>query len=686
MEKIINRLLVSKSGLITLFLILSLLVIVGGYYTYSTKERGIQSAYTSELLLVSKSRVTQIQSWWEEKIEDGNSLKNNKSLSLCIEQLLKNKNDVLKRNSLKEKLSDLISHDDYSSALLVAPRDYLILLTTDTKGSKFSYAEDQYDSLKSKDVFLSDFHKTPLDVISHINLMVAIYSPIAKEKICFLVIAINMKKKLANMLNEIPDIDYNSGNIFVSSLVDSSSFLNEPYSHDGSGLSFKKSSNDTLSRVVKTVANLGIMIQGNDYSGRSVIASIQPIKNTRWFLITQMDAGEITNPIGVFRNKVLITVILVLIFLWVVYVYIVYHEKFTTRSLNNHLLFQNLLLEKQYSSLIENANDIILLVSDDGSILRTNSKAREIYGFHENELLKMKLDDIRVKKMTDKLKSKIRDDNNLSGFLFENFHYKKDGSMFPVEESIFSIKIENMDYQQNLIRDLTDKEKMEQKSLENERLITIGKTLGYLSHQIKSPLSSMKMGIAEVKKSPELSEFSRKIVSLSSTTIDSLLLLFNEIEYYVNEIVLELHPTNTHSKINIIIEVLKKDINSKQIEFINRVEDISLVVDPNEFQIMFIKLFENSIEAIRDKGIIEVYSQRDPGGHFLDIFIKDSGEGIKNCEKIFEPFYTTKRAGIGLGLPIAKKIIKQHNGNIKIVSSLPGETIFMLSVPLNGEI
>jgi signal transduction histidine kinase len=68
------------------------------------------------------------------------------------------------------------------------------------------------------------------------------------------------------------------------------------------------------------------------------------------------------------------------------------------------------------------------------------------------------------------------------------------------------------------------------------------------------------------------------------------------------------------------------------------------------------------------------------------VYIKDTGCGINNIKDIFEPFYSKKSTGTGLGLPIAKNIVERHNGVLKLVSSKPGETIFEIVLPTRGEI
>ena len=88
-----------------------------------------------------------------------------------------------------------------------------------------------------------------------------------------------------------------------------------------------------------------------------------------------------------------------------------------------------------------------------------------------------------------------------------------------------------------------------------------------------------------------------------------------------------------------------------------------------------------------DRIIIKISSSNGPGAHnYVDILISDSGPGVPDdiIDLIFDPFYTTKKEGTGLGLPISKRIIIAHNGKIT-AESFPGGTIFKIRLPVSNQ-
>jgi signal transduction histidine kinase len=128
-------------------------------------------------------------------------------------------------------------------------------------------------------------------------------------------------------------------------------------------------------------------------------------------------------------------------------------------------------------------------------------------------------------------------------------------------------------------------------------------------------------------------------------------------------------------------EPIVKPLN---ISMINMVEGVSFLGDQEKLLSALSALVNNAIEAITEFGRIEFSSLIETDNKLLKIYIKDSGCGVKDKERIFEPFFTSKASGTGLGLIIAQKIFQQHLGNIALKSSVPGETIFEISFSIKG--
>ena len=220
---------------------------------------------------------------------------------------------------------------------------------------------------------------------------------------------------------------------------------------------------------------------------------------------------------------------------------------------------------------------------------------------------------------------------------------------------------------------------------------------GGLAHEIKNPLGSLSIHIQLLQqeiKDLECSSTQREDISLSLNTINGEIIRLNKIVTdFLNSVRPQkavLLPVNFHEYLNRVIDFIKPELESKNIKVEYEYTDLQLTVaiDENLFRQIIINLIENSIAAIieanRDEGKI-IFSTSEKGGYLI-FEIKDNGIGIsqENTDKIFEPYFTTKSYGSGLGLMIVYKIIKEHMGDIKVASMEGIGTVFSMLLPLIG--
>lgn len=232
-----------------------------------------------------------------------------------------------------------------------------------------------------------------------------------------------------------------------------------------------------------------------------------------------------------------------------------------------------------------------------------------------------------------------------------------------------------------IFRDVTQQKKLEHELLEKEKLASIGKMAAYLSHEIRSPLAAIRINLELLKQGTNFSQKKLKSLSIIDSELERLNSLLSDILKFSSEITLSKSVFYLNETVDKINQLLKQILKEKNINFLNKVEPVQIFADANKIEGIIIDLIKNSIDAIKDKGKIEIYSSSENG--FINLFIKDSGCGVEEPEKIFDTFYTTKKNGTGLGLPIAKSILEKHGGSIKLLSSKPGETIFLIKLPKN---
>jgi len=229
--------------------------------------------------------------------------------------------------------------------------------------------------------------------------------------------------------------------------------------------------------------------------------------------------------------------------------------------------------------------------------------------------------------------------------------------------------------------------KLYTEKLSSDRLASIGMMSATFAHEIRNPLTSIKTFaqlIPEKYTDTEFRETFSKIVIDEIGRIDGLieeLLSFSSKEALPREQDLDITALMDDSLENLKgrLELEKRNIS---VEKIYKKDKINISGDLKKLKQVFVNIVNNGCQAMDENGILKVNILSND--KFVDVIIADSGKGISPQEltKIFDPFYTTRPMGVGLGLAISKKIIEDHNGKIEVESKLSEGTTFTISLPI----
>ena len=335
--------------------------------------------------------------------------------------------------------------------------------------------------------------------------------------------------------------------------------------------------------------------------------------------------------------------------------------------------------EEMYRTLVETSPDAIFLLDMNGNILMSNKSAAIILGFQDVE--EVHQTNIFSFISPRDAKRLYRDSKILiqSGIL-ENIEYsivKKEGEILPVEinASLVLDLVGKPEKIVTIMRDISKRKRAEEELRSAEKFAVIGRQAAILAHEIKTPLASIKMNIDMLFNNLSLDENKQKSFRIIQKEMKRLVNLLKNILLFSRELNCVFLPVDLGKLIDNIENLMRPVLDGHKIKLKNNLKEIRIKGDYRNLQTLFLHLLENSIEAMPDGGEIEIYSSRSNDG-FSSIFLRDTGCGITDNIKIFDPFFTTKSSGTGLGLAIVKNIIKQHDGDIKLVSSEKGNTIF----------
>jgi len=231
------------------------------------------------------------------------------------------------------------------------------------------------------------------------------------------------------------------------------------------------------------------------------------------------------------------------------------------------------------------------------------------------------------------------------------------------------------------------KEKMEEAYtythlLEAEKISTIGQISSGLAHELKNPLTTLKMLFQAFKDQPDMTKEDAEIISREIEKIDTIITNFLG---FVKQKDFEVSDININIMIERVLSLAAFDIRRYDIAvYKDMMESLPVIKgDRALLEHVFLNLILNAIQAMPNGGDIRITGKTDD--KFLDLVISDKGTGISSDirSKVFDPFFTTKENGTGLGLSIVYNIVKSHGGKVFFHSNGGTGTVFTVRLPVN---
>lgn len=281
--------------------------------------------------------------------------------------------------------------------------------------------------------------------------------------------------------------------------------------------------------------------------------------------------------------------------------------------------------------------------------------------------------------------------NRLSGLI--NLGNKKGGEMYYREDldllnslaSQVAIAVENASLYESL-------KKSQGIMRRADRLASLGTLIASLAHEIRNPLVSIKTFTQLLPERMEDEEFRSYFLKIASGEIDRLTSLINELLGFARPSEPNLQGENVNELIDkmgflIATEARKKNIAVRK----ELASDLPLImVDAEQIKQVLLNVLLNAVQAIPGEGEIRIRTRtvqvplEEGSEGFVQIEVQDTGIGIPrdNLERVFDPFFSTRPDGSGLGMAISHQIIHEHGGFIDLESELGKGTVFRIHLPL----
>lgn len=238
---------------------------------------------------------------------------------------------------------------------------------------------------------------------------------------------------------------------------------------------------------------------------------------------------------------------------------------------------------------------------------------------------------------------------------------------------------------------LTSKVEELQKELEEknrelarkEKLAALGQMAAGIAHEIRNPLGGIELYLSTLARSANIGDREKAVLGKMMKGIVRLNRTVSDLLDYTRDVTPQPRDCGVAEILEESLAILAREIESRKISVDRNYNDRGhFHVDPDLLQHVFLNIILNAVQAVGEKGRIAVSLDRGADDR-LQVTFEDTGKGIPHevAERMFDPFFTSKSTGIGLGLAIVGNIVKAHNGEIRCGNREQGGAFFTIEIP-----
>jgi len=338
---------------------------------------------------------------------------------------------------------------------------------------------------------------------------------------------------------------------------------------------------------------------------------------------------------------------------------------------------------------VENTNEAFVTIDQNHKVLFLNKAAENIFGHSRDEVVGHDLDLIMSptcsldhrKAVEHYVKTRVP---TRIGHETEMVATRKNGETFPANISFSVSEVDGSLYFTGIVRDLTETKALQERIARSERLAALGQLVAEITHEIKNPLMMIGGFVRQLIRQ-DSDEKSLTKLNIIEDEVSRLEILLKELMEFYKPRALNIAEIDLNDLLREVHHLVKDNCQRKKIktEFKACKRPVIIEGDRSKLKQVFLNLIKNSIEAMGKGGNLSVRTKLT--GDLVEIEIADDGIGIPagDQEKIFYPFFTTKKHGTGLGLSISKSIIEDHEGSSFSMKSEEGKgTLFRVTMPV----
>jgi signal transduction histidine kinase len=344
----------------------------------------------------------------------------------------------------------------------------------------------------------------------------------------------------------------------------------------------------------------------------------------------------------------------------------------------------------EIKSTLDNMAEGVIFIGPDDKVTMCNREIEKAWKVKKNEIINKSIKDDQIPyiggvaaKITGRFRKGIETSQHQeikikNGFLYNTFSAVLDQSGRYWGTVLTS-------------HDITERKKLEQQLLHTERLATIGEMSAKVAHEIRNPLSSISLNTELLydeiinNNNEGKKEDAENLIQSILNEVDTLTEMSDEYLRFARFPRLETKPASVN---NVLIELsrffnkerLQRGIAIKE----NYATDLpQILLDTNQIKQAFLNILKNSFEAMPEGGKLSISTRLKDNN--IVVYITDTGSGIikEDVQRVFDPFYSAKINGTGLGLALTKKTIEGHRGDVVCKSTIDKGTTMIITLPVD---
>jgi PAS domain S-box-containing protein len=689
--------------------ILALAVLAAGSWLYVDQTRDAKRDAEQDLLAIGHLKVQQIVEWRAERLADGAHIMAHPETGRLLARWLE-EGTPTSRDELMLLLESLRVRPEYVDIRLVDAAGRVLLSLTGQMGTiGTETAEALSVALAERRPVLTDLHFGDGTII-HVDVIAPLFAagPGEGRPVGAVVLSESASSFLFPLIQTWPTASRSGETLLVRRDGDQVLYLNDLRHQPGAALKLRLPLTRTELPAVQAVLGATGVVEGADYSGVPVYAVVEPVPDSPWFMVAKIARSEVQSAAKE-RAVPLLVASLVLVVAMVGVAGTTWQRTLKKRyeeAYQSELRRQALLERFQY--LVRQANDGILLADEELRIVEANERALQLYGYARDELVGRSLSDLVSASDAAAWAQAMASLAESEGYVAEATHRRKNGEEFPVEVSARRFLLDDVPHVQVIVRVISERKRaeeerkrLEQQFQHSQRLESLGRLAGGIAHDFNNVLMAVlghaELALAELPPSSRAREDLQEIVNASHRAAE----LCRQMMAYSGRGHVQEEAVDLVELVGGMVHLLSSVISKKVLLNLHLEKNLPpLLGDPSQIDQVIMNLVLNASEAIGERsGVITIsagamecsreylrsaYLDEDlPEGLYVTLEVSDTGSGMskETLARLFEPFFSTKAGGRGLGLAAVLGIVRAHKGAIKVYSEPGKGTTFKLLFP-----